>query len=111
MYELLAVKANIDDINMSEVKEKSEQNETWENALIATYFFILYYGLRLPLENHMLEDRLPITLTMLLGFFSAIITATIVFIVKGKALKIKAVWAAVLLIVMIIINLLVSSNL
>ena len=93
---------------MSEVKEKSEQIKTWENALIASYFFILFYGLRLAIENHLLEDSLPITLTMLIGFISGIITASIVFIVKDKALKIKAIWAVVLLIVMVITNLLVS---
>jgi len=36
---------------MSEIKEKNEQIKTWENALIASYFFILFHGIRLALED------------------------------------------------------------
>lgn len=93
---------------MNKGTERGEQNKTWENALIAAYFFILFFGLRSALENYLLEDTLPIALTMLLGFFAAIITTVMVFIIMGKGLKAKAVGAVVLLILMVITNLLVA---
>jgi len=93
---------------MSEIKEKNEQIKTWENALIASYFFILFHGIRLALEDYLLEESLPITLTMLLGLFSAIITALVVFILNGKKLMIKGFGAVILLALVTIANLLVS---
>ncbi|NEM98795.1 hypothetical protein [Pontibacter burrus] len=93
---------------MNKAKEKSEQSKTWENAIVVTYFIVLYYGLRLALENFLFEDTLPLALTMLLGFISAILTTLVALIVKGKELKVKAIGVVVLLILMVITNLLVA---
>lgn len=92
---------------MNEIKEKKAEVNNLEYALIGAYFFIPFYGLRLPLEEHLMVESLPITYSMLLGFISGIISGLMIFILKDKKVKAKFIGVTVLLILIIIINLLV----
>jgi hypothetical protein len=85
--------------------EKGEQEKKWEMALMGVYFFIPFYSFRLALENYLFEDRLPMALSLLIGFSSGIIAFVMSYALKDKSLKVKVLWAVALLVAIVLLNL------
>ena len=90
---------------MQESKEKYE-NKYWEIALMISYFLIPFVGLQLPLRYYLQVDELGIGYLVLLLFIGGNIMKSMIFILNDKTLKTKSIWAAGLLLIIILINLL-----
>ena len=96
-------------IQIFRVTDKNDQKtNNWDIALLATYFFIPFYGLRIALENYLMEDDLGIEYTMLLGLVSAISVTIYLTILRTKSLKTKVIGLGTTLLLVIIVNILMS---
>jgi hypothetical protein len=93
---------------MSETNnEKAAVKSQWDFPISMVNFFIPYFGLKAILENHLMEDRLPITYYLLLGLVGGIVMIVLTFITKNKSMKIKIVVTTLLLATTIVLNLLI----
>ena len=81
---------------------------TSNQAFFFIYFFIVFFGSTVWLEEYLFEDDLPIVYSMILGLASAIIAGTIIYFIKHSKTSIKALWGVVLLVVAIALNMIVS---
>ena len=83
-------------------------NKYFEVALMACYFFIPFFGLKSVLKNYLRDDSLSFIYLLLLFFIGGNIMTCLIFILNDKSVKTKSIWAAGLLVVVIILNYLVS---
>lgn len=88
-------------------KEK-QSKDTWDIVLMATYFLVPVYGLRIAAENFLMEDDLGMGYSMLFGLIGGVTTTIYMTILKPKSLKIKLIGLAVVLLFVTILNLLVK---
>ena len=89
--------------------DKSNQKTNyWDIALLAIYFFIPFYGLRIALENYLMEDDLGVDYTMLLGLVSAISVTVYLTVLRTKTLKTKIIGLGIILLLVIIVNILMT---
>ncbi len=87
--------------------KKERKAETWDIVLMATYFFIPFYGLRIAMENYLIVDDLEMSYVLLLGLVSGIIVTIYVTILKPKSINIKLIGLGIILVLVTVINLLV----
>lgn len=74
-------------------------------VIMALNFFILFNGLRLLLENYLMDDRLPLGYFFLIGLVCAGTTAGINYLTRNKPLKAKILVTVFITILMVGINL------
>jgi hypothetical protein len=86
-------------------KEKHNK-DTWNIALMATYFFVPFYGLRIAAENYLMEDDLGIGYTMMFGLVGGIAVTIYLTTLQARPLKIKLIGLGVVLLLVTIVNLL-----
>ncbi len=85
-----------------------QSNHTWNIVLMATYFFVPFYGLRIALENYLMEDDLGIAYVMLLGLVGAIIVTIYLTTLQNKPRKIKLVGLGIIILLVTAINLFIN---
>ncbi len=88
--------------------KKGQKLDTWDIVLMATYFFVPFYGLRIALENYFFVDDLDMSYVMLLGFMSGIITTIYFITLRPKTMKVKIIGLGLIFFLVIVINLLVD---
>ena len=89
--------------------DKEKQNkDTWNIVLMATYFFVPFYGLRIAAENYLMEDDLGIGYSMLFALIGGIAVTIYLTILLKKSLKIKLVGLGIILLLVTAVNLLVN---
>jgi hypothetical protein len=88
-------------------KEK-DNKDTWHIALMALYFFIPFYGLRIVAENYLMEDHLGIGYVMLFGLIGGIVVAIYLTTLQTKTLKIKLIGLGIILLLITAANFLVN---
>lgn len=94
---------------IGEMIEKKAQNvDTWEIVLMASYFFVPFYGLRIAAENYLMEDELEIGYLMLFGLIGGIAVTIYLTILKNRTLKVKLIGLASILLVLTAVNLLIN---
>lgn len=87
---------------------KQQKPDTWDIALMATYFFVPFYGLRIALENYLFVDDLVMSYVMLLGLVSGIMLTIYVTVLRPKTMKTKFIGLGLILLLVTVINLLVD---
>lgn len=87
--------------------KKEQQTNNLDIAIMSTYFVIPFLGLRIAMENYLMEDKLNMGYVMLLGLVSGIIVTIYLTILKPKSTKVKLIGLFLLLTFVTIINLLV----
>lgn len=65
-------------------KEKSDSTALY---LTVINFMMLFYGLRLAVEEYLYEDELPLSRILLIAFFSGLIVAAIAYFLKNSSKK------------------------
>jgi hypothetical protein len=93
--------------HMSESKDK-KSNKYFELALMISYFFIPFFGLKSVLKTYLREDALPFAYFLLLLFIGGNIMTCLIFILNDKSLRTKSFWTAGLLMVVLVLNYVVS---
>lgn len=89
--------------------DKEKQNkDTWNIVLMATYFFVPFYGLRIAAENYLMEDDLGIGYTMLFGLIGGIAVTIYLTALQTKTLKIKLIGVGVISLLVTVVNLLIK---
>ena len=88
--------------------KKAEKKNHWHTMIMALNFFIPFHGLKIMLESYLQEDRLPLTYFFILGLVSALLAGIIVFVTRGKTIKIKITSTALLLLIVIVLNSLIN---
>ncbi len=87
---------------------KTQKSDTIDIVLFATYFFIPFYGLRIALENYLMEDDLDIGYLLMIGLVSGITSTIYMTVLKSKKTKAKIFGLGILLIFVITVNLIVN---
>jgi hypothetical protein len=89
--------------------DKENQNiDTWNVVLMATYFFVPFYGFRIAAENYLMEDDLGIGYTMLFGLIGGTAVTIYLTTLQTKALKIKLIGLGIILLLVTAVNLLIN---
>ena len=89
--------------------DKEKQNkDTWNIVLMATYFFVPFYGLRIAAENYLMEGDLGMGYSLLLALIGGIAVTIYLTILLKKSLKIKLVGLGIILLLVTAVNLLVN---
>jgi multidrug transporter EmrE-like cation transporter len=89
--------------------DKEKQNkDTWDIVLMATYFFVPFYGLRIAAENYLMEDDLGVGYSMLFGLIGGIAVTIYLTTLRTKTLKIKLIGLGIILSLVITVNLLIN---
>jgi hypothetical protein len=89
--------------------DKEKQNiDTWNIVLMATYFFVPFYGLRIAAENYLMEDDLGVGYSMLFGLISGIAVAIYLTTLQTKTLKTKLIGLGGILLLVTAVNLFVN---
>jgi hypothetical protein len=89
--------------------DKEKQNkDTWNIVLMATYFFVPFYGLRIATENYLMEDDLGIGYSMLFGLVGGIAVTIYLTTLQAKTLKIKLIGLAVILLLGTAVNFIIN---
>jgi hypothetical protein len=88
-------------------ENNAPKRDTWNTALMAAYFFIPLYGLRIAAEKYFDNDRLPLTYFMLFGLAGALVAGLYMALLSKKSWTVKLVGLAVVLLVLVAINLMV----
>jgi hypothetical protein len=92
-------------IKMTDTKDKKQ--ETLDIVLMATYFFIPFYGLRIAAENYLFVDDLDVTYGMVIALVSSIPVTIYLTTLKSRTTKIKIIGLGILLLVVTIVNVVV----
>ena len=87
---------------------KDQQTNSLEIVMMATYFFIPFYGLRIALEKYLMQDDPGMGYMILLGVVSGIIETIYLAVLKPKSTKVKIIGIGILLVLVTIINLIVD---
>ena len=87
---------------------KDQKPDTWDIVLMAAFCFIPFYGLRLAVENYLMEDDLGIEYIILLGLISAIALTIYLTILRTKTLKTKTIGLGTILLIVVVVNLLTT---
>lgn len=95
------------DAHMNQPEEKNFENKFVEVALMVAYFLIPFYGLQQPLRHYLEVDKLPAMYILLLIFVGGNIMTCMIFILNDRSVRIKALWTAGLLMIIVVVNLLV----
>lgn len=90
---------------MTNTNEEQKQN-TIGIVILAFYFFIPFYGLRIALENYLKVERLEVGYVGLFGLISGLIVALNLSVLK--TVKVRIIGLVIILFVVIIINLLLK---
>jgi hypothetical protein len=88
-------------------KEKPNK-DTLDIVLMATYFFVPFYGLHIAAENYLMDDELGMGYSMLFGLIGGIVVTIYLTILRTKTLKTRLVGLGVLLLVVTAVNLAIS---
>ena len=88
-------------------KEK-QSKDTLNIVLMATYFFVPFYGLRIAAENFLMEDDLGIGYTMLFGLVGGIAVSIYLTTLQAKTLKVKLIGLGIILLLMTGVNVLIN---
>lgn len=88
---------------MQESKDKKHENKYLEVALMISYFLIPFMGLQRPLRHYLQMDELGVGYIVLLLFIGGNIMTTLIFILNDKTVKVKSIWSAGLLLIIILI--------
>jgi multidrug transporter EmrE-like cation transporter len=88
-------------------KEK-QSKDTWDIVLMATYFFVPFYGLRIAAENYLMDDDLGMGYSMLFGLIGGIVVTIYLATLRTKTLKIKLVGLGVVLLIVTVVNLVIN---
>jgi hypothetical protein len=97
------------DARMNESENQKFENKYIEVALMLGYFIIPFYGLQQPLRNYLEIEKLSVMYILLLVFVAGNIMTCMIFILNDRTLKLKALWTAGLLLIVVGINFLVSA--
>ncbi len=89
---------------MNESKDKKHENKYLEVALILGNFIVPFIGLQLALKKYLGTSDLSFSFTFLLVFIAGNVMTWMIFLLDGKALKIKLMWGAILIAAMVLIN-------
>lgn len=87
---------------MTDTKDK--KLETLDIILMATNFFIPFYGLRIAAENYLFVDDLDVTFGMVIALVSSIPVTIYLTTLKSRTTKIKIIGLGILLLVVAIVN-------
>ncbi|WP_276370969.1 hypothetical protein [Chryseolinea sp. H1M3-3] len=89
---------------MNESKDNKHDNKYLEVALILCNFIIPFVGLQYAFKKYLGGSDLSFSSTFLLVFIAGNIMTWMIFLLDGKALKIKLMWGALLIIAMVLVN-------
>jgi hypothetical protein len=101
----------VKDKRMNESENQKFENKYVEVALMLAYFTIPFYGLQQPLRDYLEIQELSVMYILLLVFVAGNIMTCMIFILNDRTLKVKALWTAGLLLIVVGINFLVSAAL
>ena len=82
----------------------TQSEDTWNIVLMAIFFFVPYYGLRIAAENYLMEDDLGIGYSMLFGLISGISAVIYLTILRKKTFKAKLVGLGIVLLAVTAVN-------
>jgi hypothetical protein len=89
--------------------DKEKQNkDTWDIVLMATYFFVPFYGLRIAAENYLMDDDLGMGYSMLFGLIGGIVVTIYLTTLRTKTLRIKLVGLGTVLLIVTVVNLVIN---
>lgn len=89
--------------------DKEKQNkDTWNIVLMATYFFVPFYGLRIAAENYLMEDDLGMGYSMLFGLTGGIAVTIYLTVLAKKSIKIRLIGLGVILLLVTLVNVLTN---
>ncbi|RAW00754.1 hypothetical protein [Pseudochryseolinea flava] len=88
-------------------KEKQNQ-DTWNIVLMATYFFVPFYGLRIAAENYLMEEDLGMGYSMLFGLIGGIAVTIYLTVLAKKSMKIRLIGLGVILLLVTLVNVLTN---
>jgi hypothetical protein len=89
--------------------DKEKQNkDTWDIVLMATYFFVPFYGLRIAAENYLMDDDLGMGYSMLFGLIGGIVVTIYLTTLRTKTLRIKLVGLGIVLLIVTAVNFLIN---
>lgn len=93
----------------NKMTDKEKQNQdTWNVVLMATYFFVPFYGLRIAAENYLMEDDLGLGYSMLFGLIGGIAVTIYLTILRTRTIKVKLIGLGIILLLVTAVN--VSIN-
>jgi len=84
-----------------------KKQETLDIVLMATYFFIPFYGLRIAAENYLFVDDLGVTYGVVVALVSSIPVTIYLTALKSRKTKIKIIGLGILFVIVTIINIMV----
>jgi len=87
---------------------KEQQTNNLDIVLMAMYFFIPFYGLRIALETYLKEDDLDMSYVVLLGLVSGIVVSIYLTVLKTRTMKIRIICLVIVLTFVTLINLIVN---
>ena len=76
---------------MKVTETKDKKQETLDIVLVATYFFIPFYGLRIAAENYLFVDGLDVTYRMFIALLSSIPVTIYLTTLRSRTTKIKII--------------------
>jgi hypothetical protein len=87
--------------------EDNKFEKYWETSLMLLYFWIPFFGLKRALKIYTETDNLPFMSIVLILFISGNIISLMILWLNDKTLLAKSLWAAALLLMMVVLNLVV----
>ncbi|HYI77455.1 MAG TPA: hypothetical protein VEW65_07520 [Chryseolinea sp.] len=89
--------------------DKEKQNkEAWNIVLMATYFFVPFYGLRIVAENYLKERDLGVGYSMLFGLIGGMAVTIYLTTLQTRRVKTKLIGLGIILLIVFVVNFLIN---
>jgi len=88
--------------------DKQKSQDTWNITLMALYFFVPFYGLRVAAENYLVDDDLGIGYTVLFGLVGGIAVSIYLTTLQSRTLKVKLIGLGIVSLLVVGVNILVK---